>query len=110
MSGRIEWVVPRTGFSGAFVLFIFVRLIHWLDRLNASPSTHDTVRSGCFALPGSFDIFKLQPDGNRYFIEAAQDLDAAKERVRVLVEIFYGHYIIVDNLTGEEFHIRSKPN
>ena len=60
-----------------------------------------------------FDIFKLQPDGKDYWVEAAQDLETAKARARVLAESFPGHYIIVDNTTGEKFFIGSggtKPN
>jgi len=64
-------------------------------------------------LPAPFDIFKQQPDGNEYWIEAAQDLETAKARARVLAEAFPGKYVIVDNATGEKIFIGSgstKPN
>ena len=64
-------------------------------------------------MPASFDIFKKQPDGNDYWVEAAQDLEGAKARAQVLAEHFPGQYIIVDNTTGEKFFIGSggtKPN
>jgi hypothetical protein len=64
-------------------------------------------------LPAPFDIFKQQPDGNSYWVEAAQDLEAAKARAQILAENFSGQYIIVDNTTGEKLFIGSggtKPN
>ena len=60
-----------------------------------------------------FHIFNQQPDGIAYWVEAAQDLEAAKARARVLAETFPGQYIIVDNTTDEKFFIGSagtKPN
>jgi hypothetical protein len=57
-----------------------------------------------------FDIFREQPDGNAYWIEAAPDLETAKARVRVLAEAFPGQYVIVDKTTGEKFPIGSIPN
>ena len=59
-------------------------------------------------MPAPFDIFREQPDGNTYWIEAAEDLEAAKARARVLVEHFPGQYVIVDNATGEKTFIPSK--
>jgi hypothetical protein len=64
-------------------------------------------------LPAPFDIFKQQPDGRDYWVEAAQDLESAKERAQVLAETFPGQYVIVDNTTGEKISIGSggtKPN
>ena len=58
-------------------------------------------------MPAPFDIFKRQPDGNDYWIETAQDLEAARARVRVLAEHFPGQYVIIDNATGEKFFIGS---
>jgi hypothetical protein len=58
-------------------------------------------------LPARFDIFKQQSDRNAYWVEAAQDLEAAKRRARVLVEHFPGQYSIVDYTTGEKFFIGS---
>jgi len=37
-------------------------------------------------LPAPFDIFKHQPDGNAYWVEAAKDFEAAKARAQVLTE------------------------
>src|SRR6266566_434975 len=61
-------------------------------------------------LPAPFDIFKRQPDGNDYWVEAAQDLETAKARARILVKHFPGQYVIVDNTTGEKVFIGTKPN
>ena len=60
-----------------------------------------------------FDIFKQQPDGNAYWVEAAEDLETAEELAQVLAETFPGQYVIVNNKTGEKFFIGSggtKPN
>jgi hypothetical protein len=40
-------------------------------------------------------------DGELDFIEAAQSLDAAKERVQALAELWPGEYVIYDEATGE---------
>jgi hypothetical protein len=48
-----------------------------------------------------YGIFKIQQDGNALWIEAAEDLEAAKARARVLAEHFPGRYLIVDIATGE---------
>ena len=64
-------------------------------------------------MPTPFDIFKRQRDGNAYWVEAAEDLEAAKARAQVLAEVFPGQYVIVDNTTGEKISIGSggtKPN
>jgi hypothetical protein len=64
-------------------------------------------------LAAPFDLFKQLPDGNAYWVEAAEDLETAKERARVLAENFPGQYVIVDNTTGEKISIGSvgtKPN
>jgi hypothetical protein len=64
-------------------------------------------------LPSPFDIFKHQPDGHDYWVEAAQDFEAAEARAQVLAETFPGQYVIIDNATGEKFFIGSggrKPN
>jgi len=59
-------------------------------------------------LSAPFDIFKQQPEGNVFWVEAAEDLEAAKARARVLVEHFPGQYVIVDNATGDKTFIPSK--
>jgi hypothetical protein len=58
-------------------------------------------------LSAPFDIFKQQPDGNAYWVEAAQDLETAKARVQVLAEHFPGQYFIVDNMTGKKIFTSS---
>jgi hypothetical protein len=40
-------------------------------------------------------------DGELYFVEAAQTLDAAKARVQSLSEVLPGEYVIYDEATGE---------
>ena len=57
-----------------------------------------------------FDIFKQQPDGATYWVEGAEDLEAAKARARVLAENFPDQYIVVDNTTGEKFIIGTRLN
>jgi hypothetical protein len=61
-------------------------------------------------LAAPFDIFKLDPDGNAHWVEAAQDLEAAKVRVSSLAQVFPGEYAIVDNATGEKLLIKSNVN
>lgn len=46
-------------------------------------------------------------EGELHFIEAAQSLDAAKERVRALAEVWPGEYVIYDEATGERVVITS---
>jgi hypothetical protein len=60
------------------------------------------------ALSGPFDIFREQPDGNTYWIEAAENLEAAKAHALVLVQHFHGQFVIVDNATGDETFIPAK--
>jgi hypothetical protein len=40
-------------------------------------------------------------DGELYFVEAAQTLDAARARVQSLAEAWPGEYVIYDEATGE---------
>lgn len=44
-------------------------------------------------------------DGELYFVEAAQSLDAAKARVQSLAELWPGEYVIYDEATGERMFI-----
>jgi len=46
-------------------------------------------------------------DGELYFLEAAQSLDAAKARVQSLAEMCPGQYVIYDEETGERVAITS---
>ena len=57
-----------------------------------------------------FNISKQQSDGATYWVEGAEDLEAAKARARVLAEHFPDQYIVVDNTTGEEFFIGTRLN
>ena len=43
----------------------------------------------------------LLDNGELYFVEATQSLDAAKARVQSLAEAWPGEYIIYDGATGE---------
>jgi hypothetical protein len=43
----------------------------------------------------------LLDDGELYFVEAAQTIDAAKARVKALAEVRPGEYVIYDEATGE---------
>jgi hypothetical protein len=60
------------------------------------------------SLSAAFDIFRQQPDGNAYWIEAAEDIDAATARAQVLAEHFPGQYVIIDNATGDETFVPVK--
>jgi hypothetical protein len=44
-------------------------------------------------------------DGELYFVDAAQSLDAAKARVKALAEVWPGEYVIYDEVTGERILI-----
>jgi hypothetical protein len=44
-------------------------------------------------------------DGELYFVEAAQTLDAAKARVQSLAEVWPGEYVIYDGATGQRVSI-----
>ena len=44
-------------------------------------------------------------DGELYFVEAAQSLDAAKARVQSLAELLPGEFIIYDEATGERVFV-----
>jgi hypothetical protein len=74
---------------------------------------HETVHDWSVVLTGLFEIFRRQPDGNLYWVEAEQNLEAAKARAQLFIETLTGDYVIVDNTTGEKFSIGSggtKPN
>ena len=51
-------------------------------------------------------------DGELYFVEAAQSLDAAKARVQSLAELWPGEDVIYDEATGERVSVtaRGKPH
>ena len=59
-------------------------------------------------MPERFGIFKQQPDGNAYWIEAVENLESAKARAHDLAESFPGQYVIVDSATGERTFIPEK--
>jgi hypothetical protein len=44
-------------------------------------------------------------DGELYFVEAAQSLDAAKARVHALAELLPGEFVIYDEATGERVSV-----
>jgi hypothetical protein len=55
-------------------------------------------------VPLEIAILKKQLDGSTHWVEAAMDIDSAKERVQALVECFPGEYVIVDRKTGGEIN------
>jgi hypothetical protein len=55
----------------------------------------------------TFRIFKVQGDGNLYFVEKAETLDDARERVSGLARLWPGEYIIQNEETGERVVINS---
>jgi len=53
-------------------------------------------------MAATFDLFKIQPDGNAYWVETAPDLETAKAQARLLIEHFGGQFVIMDSATGEK--------
>jgi hypothetical protein len=51
-------------------------------------------------------------DGELYFVEAAQSLDAARARVQSLAELLPGEFVIYNEETGERLSVTAgdKPN
>jgi hypothetical protein len=81
---------------------------YWFDRRACAILPGRTLRSGEALLSAPFDIFKEQVDGNAYWIESAEDLEAATARVRFLARTFPGQYLIVNNATGNKTFIPPK--
>jgi hypothetical protein len=54
-----------------------------------------------FLIP-RFDIFRIAGDDKPIWVESASTIDAARERARLLVDIFPGKYLIFDQTTGEK--------
>jgi hypothetical protein len=61
-----------------------------------------------------FRVFKVQGDGNLHFVQEAENLEDARERVQSLAELWPGEYIIQNEETGERVSITTggepKPN
>src|SRR5216684_5321437 len=55
-----------------------------------------------------FDIFKVESDGPRW-MEAAENVERAKARVKILATSSPGEYVIADQETGEKISIPPKP-
>jgi hypothetical protein len=53
-----------------------------------------------------FDIFKRQPGGSVRWLEVAADLDAAKLRVKELVECVPGEYFIFSLASGRRLDVK----
>jgi hypothetical protein len=58
-------------------------------------------------VPLEIAILKKQADGSTHWVEAAMNIDSAKERVQALAECFPGVYVIVDRKTGREINVRA---
>jgi hypothetical protein len=54
----------------------------------------------------SFDIFKVENAGALKWIEAATQLEAAKERVQNLMKIRPGEYLIYSQRDGQKFSMK----
>ena len=63
-------------------------------------------------MPLPFRIFKLRGDGSLHFVEEAENLEDARERVADLARLWPGEYIIQNEQTGERVSIAAgrKPN
>jgi hypothetical protein len=57
-------------------------------------------------VPLEIAILKKQPEGRVYWVEAARNVESAKERVQSLARYFPGEYVIVNKKTGEEITVR----
>lgn len=56
-----------------------------------------------------FDIFIVQPDGSTRWCEAAESMDAAQARVKILNQSAPGQYVIFCQQTGERILVGSPP-
>ncbi len=54
-----------------------------------------------------FSIFKVESDGPRW-MEAAENMERARARVKILATSSPGEYVIADQETGEKISIRPK--
>jgi predicted transcriptional regulator of viral defense system len=52
-------------------------------------------------MPLPFRIFKVQDDGDLQFVEEAETLEDARERVGNLARLWPGEYIVQNEETGE---------
>ena len=52
-----------------------------------------------------FSILKTLGDGSLHWVEGAQTLESAKERVDELAKIWPGKYVILNQATGERVSI-----
>lgn len=53
-----------------------------------------------------FDIFRAEPNGDLRWLEAAPDLDKAKQRIRTLAVSSPGEYLVLNQRTGNKTTIR----
>jgi hypothetical protein len=58
-------------------------------------------------MPLAFRIFKLRDDGNQHFVQEAENVEDARERVGDLAGLWPGEYIIQNEETGERVVITS---
>jgi hypothetical protein len=52
-----------------------------------------------------FRILKMRGDGSLHFVEEAETLEDARERVGALAEFWPGEYLIHNEVTGERVSI-----
>jgi hypothetical protein len=64
----------------------------------------DLATSNPFMMP-PFDIFKRQPGGGVRWLEVVADLEAAKHRVKELVECVPGEYFIFSLASGRRLDV-----
>jgi hypothetical protein len=53
-----------------------------------------------------FEIFKLDDYGQCHFVETAQTIDAARERIGTLARLWPARYLISSRITGKKIFIR----
>jgi hypothetical protein len=52
-----------------------------------------------------FDIFRIDGNGDLLWVEAASDLDTAKQRVRAIGSVSPGKYVILSQRTGNKLPV-----
>jgi hypothetical protein len=57
-------------------------------------------------VPLEIAIPKMESDGRAYWVEAAKNVESAKERVQALAKYFPGEYAIVNKKTGNKITFR----
>jgi hypothetical protein len=85
------------------IIFVHVRWTRWSIPLRACGSTSWYSKSR--GVQPLFSIFKIREDGSLNWVEGAETLESAKQRVEELAKFSPGRYVIVDHETGDRLSI-----